>query len=249
MADPFAKMKSGDVFEPTAEMVNGWNDAARALQAGRLNQGGRPISGALLPGQVLIENNSGDDRDIHDVLAIDGLVIEPNGEPDDFVPFQAPVLKGIAPSAGWEKFGKFVVLAEPIANEGIGRAWISGTFWARVKGKGSYADIVGLATAWLRAAPFGYAHILVDPTGGDGERLVVVRMADPQLQCIAKANGLIEAGGSGTFTVLSEIDEEETDIIITAGNPSGPTVEPTKRYELKWINQAWEVGDGPCGDE
>lgn len=255
MADPFAKMKSGDVFEPTAEMVNGWNDAARAFHSGRLNQGGRPISGALLPGQVLIENRSSADRDIHDCLAIDpgNLSLMPDGSDDDFVIYRPPVLFGVTPGPDFMHFGKFVVCAEPIAAGEIGRAWMSGIFWARIKGKGSHCDLFHNENKWLRAGPFGHARILWAKDGhylSAEERMALIQFPNPQLCFIGFAQQDVGKNLTGSARAVNGPSAGGTptdpEIIVPDIYNPGPKVTEGDRMEVKWINEHWEYGDGDC---
>lgn len=79
---------------------------------------------------VLVRNDSGGDRLRLAVLGIDGPIITPTDNLEEFK--RRVVLKGVVPVAGTHD-GKFVILAEPLADGKIGRAYVDGVCPVRLK--------------------------------------------------------------------------------------------------------------------
>lgn len=250
MSDPLKKVVPGERRRVRADTHNAFVDAAvftRSLAAGLGNGGGGQST--LRAGQVLVKNDSGSDRDRHDVLSIWGLAITAEDNEAEFL--AGPVFSG-GSSTGFYGFGKFMVLAEPVAAGQIGRAWMSGIFPARVTGEGTHADTEGGVYSTLRATPFGHAKILWSESGND-ERWAVVRLVDPQLQFIGRALTDITSGVTGTVRVLTGQASIGTPnrvrtptLDIEDVYNGGPDVDEDGRVEVKWINEQWEIGDGEC---
>lgn len=107
--------------------------------------------------EVLVKNMTGEDVDRFDNLSI---IIPINQPVDGLAKFQERVsFNGYPPLLP----GRFVIAAEPIKKDAIGKAWISGTVPAKVQrvvGGGFFlADICGDQKK-LRTSPWGNAQIL-----------------------------------------------------------------------------------------
>ena len=76
-----------------------------------------------MSGIVLVKNSSGADRDRFDILGIDGPIIAPTDNPDEFK--NRVTIDGITPAMA-DHTGQFVILAEPIASGAIGRGHLDG---------------------------------------------------------------------------------------------------------------------------
>ena len=120
-----------------------WNraqDAAdRVLGVGTGANGGGATGAEPAPNVVLIKNTSGQDVPMCGVLGISGVEINPSGgnltgtadadkRAREFV--SRPILTGVTPAAAHAE--SFVVTLEPIANNKIGRAAVSGVFACKV---------------------------------------------------------------------------------------------------------------------
>jgi len=147
MADPFSKVRPGDELRIPAEAYNAFLDAVswvktqqRNLRAGTGNE----VTDADM---VLVKNASGDDRNRFDILGIDEPIFTPSDSVETFK--NQVALRGITPQDA--HVGKFVVLAEPIADDQIGRAWVSGVCPIKIDVRQEtdvWADVVsGDATA------------------------------------------------------------------------------------------------------
>ena len=182
MTDPLRRLQSGERL--TSIPAAAWNafvDAARFVRGLQVGDGLADTSLAVGPGQVLVLNNSGEDRDQFDVLQLSEAVVTPTDSPQEFA--RRIALTGITPDADW--VGSFVVLAEPIASGQIGRAWIDGACPARVNGGGGFADTKDGEAGYLQAGDVGSARIIWSESGED-ERLAYVRLNDPRSFVLVK---------------------------------------------------------------
>lgn len=99
-----------------------WNRAVEALG----NQNAPPPPGVAASSQpelVWVKNASGADVGRFNVLGIEGPIVTPTDNADEFK--QQVAITGIVPVAS-DHSGAFAVMAEPIGNGNIGRGWISG---------------------------------------------------------------------------------------------------------------------------
>lgn len=180
--DPLRRLQAGERLDSIpASAWNAFVAAAEYVRA-QLATGGVSAGGGMPgPGQVLILNDSGEDREQFDVLEIIAPVIT---AADNRQEFEARiVLKCRKPVA--DAAGAYVVLAEPIPAGQFGRAWIDGVCPARVKGLGAFADTKKDECGFLEAGGGGNARILWSEDGEE-KRAAYIRLNDPALFYLVK---------------------------------------------------------------
>jgi hypothetical protein len=114
---------------------------------------------------VLVRNDTGTTMQRHWILGINGPVISPADDADEFK--RQIVLKGVEPVAGTHE-GKFVVLAEPLTAGRIGRAYISGVVPVEIVGlqySPDRVEIVGSDPLYLNGDPNGSAEVIWRDSG------------------------------------------------------------------------------------
>lgn len=199
----------------------------------------------LQPGQVWIKNISGADRNRFDVLGVNQPLIDSNDALGTFK--DEVILECDAPGTftgdarANDLQNGFVVLAETIADQKIGRAWISGICPVQVSlfgdswdGMNRWCDIESGVTGNLVCSPSGSARILwYDQTGGipadktvAATRWAVVHLNAPGqrlwLDCwatltIPKAITGVPSSLQITDNILGDLDVIAE---ISSGNPS-----------------------------
>lgn len=166
MGDYLRKVSAGQTLEIPAKAYNAFIDSVHAVrQMNRLGPAGG-VRGALAPGPVYVRNDTGADVDVHAVLGIGGVVYEPDNADADAqvsIAFRTQVVvKGVTPQA--EHVGKFVVVAEPIADGQVGRAFAGGVCVVQITGSAGdvrqFADVDPASTAALALATTGAAQVL-----------------------------------------------------------------------------------------
>ncbi len=170
--------------QPLKLIASDWNamvDAARAHLQQQLSRGpgsGPAGGGSRQTGIVLVRNDSGADQSRFAALGIDGPIILPADNTDEFK--RQVALKCVVPTA--DHFGKFVVLDEPLTSGGIGRAYIDGVCPASVNivnEADRFADMMP-GTTTLRSGASGAAGILW-AEAGTGTKWAIIRLgAAPQ---------------------------------------------------------------------
>lgn len=119
----------GDPLNLSAEFLN---FAAKAVQAVKNGRGQpRPPRVVVPPatGIITVKNTSGSNRKRFDVLGIGAALFTPQQNLAHFI--SRPAIRGVVPQDAHA--GRFVVLLEPIANNGIGRGIVSGLCVANVR--------------------------------------------------------------------------------------------------------------------
>jgi len=229
------KVQSGSPLVIPAQTFNAFIDAARDFQERQLGQSRTGVPDSI-GDLVLIKNASGADRDRFNILGIDGIVISPT---DNLSEFQnRPALSCVAPTE--DHADKFVILAEPVKDGCIGRAWATGTCVCRVyvhkeEHTCAYAN-VGIIGR-LKSSSTGSARILWKESG-TGLKWAVVRLGNYS-QSIFPVN-LTQTGGSQgtntapaswTYDVIDPITEE------TLESAVDPTASPHKwqRPSAGWM--------------
>lgn len=171
----FRKVRPGAPLHLRAEDWNAAMDAAQAHRAGP-RAAPTPRTGVRAnPNIVLVRNETGSDQDRFAVLGIDAPIVGPTDNEHQFT--SRVGLDGVTPEEGTHE-GRFVILAEPIADGKIGRAWISGTAVVKVDVQyetDGYADILDGDTTALVSRTQGSARILWK-AAGTGEQWAVVRL-------------------------------------------------------------------------
>ncbi|MDY7011158.1 MAG: hypothetical protein SVV80_10465 [Planctomycetota bacterium] len=129
MSDPLKKVKSGDPLVIPAQTFNTFIDAARDFKQRQRESAQTAQQTFRSSGIVLVKNASGYDQNRFAVLGIDSPVITPTDNEDEFKNRLA--LRGVVPDQA-EHVGRFVILAEPLADGEIGRAFTHGLCPAKV---------------------------------------------------------------------------------------------------------------------
>lgn len=165
---------------------------------------------------VLVRNDSGSPRQQFDILGIDGPIISPDANETEFRSRVA--LKGVTP--GESHIGRFVVLAEPLANGKIGKAFVAGACPVKLNvdddKEWRYAEIADGVTANLKVSMQGSAGILWR-AGGTGVQWAVVRLGKAipmhvfpvELTQVGGAQGDEANPATWTYDVLDVVTGEE----------------------------------------
>lgn len=205
--DPLKKVLAGDKFAPKADTHNAFVDAAVWVRQQRTRNGAGGINDAPPGSQILVKNGSGADRARFDVLGISAPAIAPSDNEEEFLAQR--VLLGSAPVASLA--GKILILAEPLKDGEIGRAYVDGVCPAWINGEGDYCEIKDGEAGYLQAGSSGSARILWSE-GGTGERWAVVLLG-------ASAFGARWGKATEDWTEFSEVDVD-----VWTGVPSGGSV-------------------------
>ena len=184
MGDAFKKVQSGDSLRIPAATFNAFIDAAQDFHTRTIgNTGTGPGLGILPPGIVLVRNDSDAAQDQFAVLGIDGIVISPDDNEQEFK--SHIVLSGVVPAVDDETdhSGRFVVLAEPLKAGSIGRAFVDHVCQVKVsveedEEEPRFADVADGEAGHLAAAVDGSAMILWRKEGSDAQ-WAVVRLGTP----------------------------------------------------------------------
>jgi hypothetical protein len=174
------KVQSGQPLVIPAGAYNAFIDAALDFRqrTAHIGQGAQPSFAQS--GIVLARNDSGGDRQRFEVLGVDGPVIDPSSNEEEFK--NRVALACVAPAADTHE-GRFVVLAEPVVVGKIGRAFAAGVCAVKLDvpdedHEWRFAGIADGATANLKAHHRGSAAILWR-AGGTGVQWAVVRLGKP----------------------------------------------------------------------
>jgi hypothetical protein len=186
---------------------------------------------------ILLLNDSGADQDRFAVLGISGFVIEPSA---NLAQFQGRVaLTGVLPIAeGEEGEGEqhtedtFAVLAEPIKDSKIGRAWVHGACPVQVDVTDAahrYARIIDGDSTMLQSADSGPVAMLWKETG-TGTKWAVIRWGGSAvravfpvaLQQVGGVNGDEDSIATWTYDVKDPVTDD------TLASAVNPTASPHK---------------------
>jgi len=173
--DALRKVQGGQPLRIPAVAYNAFVDAALDLRRRRMNQGAGAGSGRTRhPGAALVRNDTGGDLGEFAVVALSGVVITESDGHEQFA--MGPVFKAVAPTAGC-----FVaVLQEPVRQDGIGQALVSGVTPVQVgitAGNTTWASAT-TATGKLTSAATGNCRLLWC-AGTAGDQWAVVRLNVP----------------------------------------------------------------------
>ncbi|HUS48333.1 MAG TPA: hypothetical protein VM098_09440 [Phycisphaerae bacterium] len=172
--DTLNKVQPGDPLKIPAATFNSMIDAAAAHRARAHDVRQLPQPAVPHNTVLLVQNSSGADRDRGEVLGIDGVVISPTDNQDEFE--QRFALDGATPTA--DHAGRFVVLAEPIPTGELGRAYVAGACPVRIDVQDEahlYADVTDGDASKLTSGAFGSALILWAESG-TGTKWAVVQL-------------------------------------------------------------------------
>ena len=122
MSDPLQKVTSGQKFRPSAAVWNTFVDAARDYLQRQLNGGASAPSTGRTPGVVLVQNGTGADLDIFQVIGLEAPVFGPDDNLEEFQ-FRF-AFSGVTPTADY--VGCFGVLQEPLKAGAVGQVLVDG---------------------------------------------------------------------------------------------------------------------------
>jgi len=172
------RVRPGDALKIPAPAYNAFADAAEAVRNLDRSMSARPLVGTREPDIIYVLNSSGVALDRYDVLGIEGPVITPQKNEDEFM--HRVVMEGTTP-ADADHTGKFVIMLEALPDGDIGRAVLSGVTLCRLDvldAAHKYADIADGDVTTLETAETGAAQILwYDSTTGSD--WAVVRLGVP----------------------------------------------------------------------
>ncbi len=189
------RVQNGDEVSLSANAYNAWCDAAEDLQSRRMSQTGVARPERRVPDVVLVRNDSGADVDRYGILGIDGPIITPTDNLDEFK--NRVTLKGVLPTSAHAD--AFVVLLEPLADGVIGEAIISGVCQVQID-VASAADTTCGAdvddTAKLKSG--AGSNSILWKESGTGTKWAVVRIGGGggNILKLAKLNAALSAGSS-----------------------------------------------------
>jgi hypothetical protein len=172
MGDAFRKVRDGERLKIPARTYNAMVDAAQDY-INRKNNVSSQIGKQLAANMVYVKNTTGVAVDRLNILGIGGSQIDPttNGFKE------MTVLTGVTPSKADHANGRFVITAEPIGIDCIGRAYVAGVTAVQINiiDEGhNFADIKDSDITQLESAASGAAVILYKEDG-TGTKLAVVR--------------------------------------------------------------------------
>lgn len=223
----------GDPLNISADFLN-W--AAKAVQSVR-NGVARPRPSRIVvpptTGIMTVKNQSGSNRNRFDVLGIDNALFTPTQNLSQFI--SRPSVRGVVPQD--VHAGRFVVLLDPIRNNGIGRATVSGLCVANVRmndpnhttcdvsagdAQRLHSADSGVATI-LWAEPLGAypgnarAYIRIGGGGGGGGNpfgYAVVRSIPSGTGWIVRGQHVVPVDRAlGTWDILPDLVDFYTDVI------------------------------------
>ena len=217
MSSALRKVRSGDPLVIPAAAYNAFIDAALDFRqrTAHLGQGAQPsFPQASI---VLVRNDSGSNQNRMAVLGVEAPIIDPSANEEEFR--NRVALSCVAPEEGTHE-GRFVVLAEPIANGKIGRAYAAGVCPVKIdvpdeEHEWRYAEIADGITGNLKVSMQGSATILWR-AGGTGVQWAVIRLGQPvpmhvfpvELTQVGGEQGNEENPASWTYDVLDVVTGE-----------------------------------------
>jgi hypothetical protein len=176
----YRKVQSGQRRHLPAAVWNAMLEAIDYVQSlrdsGWTQTGGSPARGGVIP----VKNTSGADVSRFQVLGIDDVLHSPSDDLDEFL--SRPALTGVTPQTTAHQ-GKFVVTAEPVANNEVGLAIVSGITPVKIQVNegqedNDFAEVDDNSKAHLLLQSTGSAMILWRESG-TGEKWALVRLCNP----------------------------------------------------------------------
>ena len=171
MSKPDGRIQAGQSVT-TAMSARTWNrfcDAADIVLGDRYKVNAQSAGGSAYAANIiLIKNNSGHDVGRFGVLGISGVAIDPASSGQAAIEFaERPVLTGVTPTTAAHS-ERFVVTIEPIADDAIGRAAVSGVFACLVNVTDEdhqFADVKNNDRTQLESVDCGVCQLLWKESG------------------------------------------------------------------------------------
>ncbi len=163
---------STPIATPTAAFHNDTIAAIDNVNKLMRREAGNPQIGNNNDGTVLIKNDSGSDAAALAALGISGPIVLPA---DNEMSFTTRIAVKCVSLITSHVMGKFVVLAEPIKNGKIGRAWISGTCPAKIYVDSADHDFADITDGILKTCENGTCQILWQEPGTGANKYALLR--------------------------------------------------------------------------
>ncbi len=239
-----ANLKHVQSGQPLRIPAKDWNaiiDATRAHYEHQANvASNKPASlGTLSTGIIYVKNASGTDQDRFAVLGIDTPIILPDessgGHEEEFK--RQVALSCVMPVVPTHS-GKFVILAEPLADGAIGRAYIDGVCVVRLRvpneqNQGTQADIVDDDSTVLEVASGGggggAAQVIwrEEVTSSPGECWAIVRLGPATRDGYwARIYGAADQTGNIWHYGFDEVTFDGTEWTVVPGGRQGAALNP-----------------------
>jgi hypothetical protein len=214
MGDTFKKVRDGEKLRIPARTYNAMIDAAQDYINRRNNI--NTDSKGLSDNVVYVKNETGSAVDSLKILGIGGVAMYPSAH-------QPVVFRGAVPLIENHSNGRFVITAEPIASNAIGRAYATGCVPVKVyihDQTHSFADILDNDKTRLKSTVSGPTTILWKDSG-TGEQWAMIRFGAAPDTGIRRAKLTTSAGSGNTVTanLYDSAGNEQT-----SGDESGATV-------------------------
>ncbi len=266
--DDLKKVSRGQPLRIPAMAYNSFIDAAVDFRNRTMSLGKEDRPKDTRNGIVYVKNNSGADLPQFSVVGLTDILIYPEDNEPEFK--RQVALIGEVPVHPYHR-GKFAILAEPLAEDRIGLAYIEGICPVRLyvfddTWECPTADIDDGTTEDLRAVTYGAASILWRQ-GGTGLQWAVVRLGRPPTIFPVRLQDVGGAPGNATTPATWEydiVDYFTGETLLTNVNPVNwphmwrrPSVgfmyqadlgyahyDDQGNIVLGWINEV--VGQEPC---
>jgi hypothetical protein len=242
--------------QPMRIPASDWNkiiDATRAFYERQAVVGSitPAVTGANATGIVYVKNASGADQDRFAVLGIDTPIIVPDessgGHEEEYK--RQVALSCVLPVVPTHS-GRFIILAEPMADGAIGRAYVDGVCVVRLRvpnnlHMGAQADVVDNDSTVLELKAGGAAQIIwrEEVTTSPGECWAIVRLGPATRDGYwARIYGSADQSGNIWHYGFDEVTFDGTDWTAVPGGRFGDSLDPNTHA----INTA-EAGNGPTG--
>ena len=161
----------GDPLQLPAQSVSSFMDAAAAHRASQHSQRQESFPSRLRGGYVIVQNNTGSDRDQFDACAISGAALTPDAADDS----RNTVVTVDTPATDDDSY--ICILQEPIAAGACGLALVVGiTLVNMQRASGDNSDTVGVAAGQHYLQSGGSSAQILWEASDSGTHLAVVRL-------------------------------------------------------------------------
>ena len=242
--DPLKHVQSGDPLAIRAETFNCLIDAARDFKQRTRHLGRTPSPSFPNPTVVPVRNDTGSDQPRFAVLGLDGPIIDPSDNPNEFASRAAAT--GVIPMWSEDHAGRWCVLAEPVPAGAIGRAYVAGLFPGKVWVENG--DAAELDRCEIRN---GYTQL--EMTHNGSARVVWKEFGTGLLWAL-----LLPDGGPPpklwSVTLLDTVEEKQWDFAVSGEatlDETGETIDVVAGDQFTGVafegHKAWAVPPEPGG--
>jgi len=250
---PLKKVQSGQQLKIPAATFNAMVDAAVAHRESQRDTSRHSRQSFKQAGIALIRNESNVEIPRFGILGIDGVIIEPASNLDEFQSNFA--LSGVVPKSPLH-FGQFAISKTPLPPGEIGKAVFDGLSPARVEITDAchqFAEVKDEEAGLLVSQPFGAARILWRE-GGLGTQWAIVRLSNSghDIQRFKLVSPLARCGTADalrlTFSESSQWEQDcgETDCPFELHDALGIAKNNAEAGAVGWAkwqadSQRWEL--------